>query len=408
LSTEGHFIASCLLLGDRHSEVNLEPNDFQNAILGDVWNFIRSRQTITGADLDAEFPKLRNKIGNVIAQSYIDNDLKKLAATISDAAYRRRLLDGYRKAAELIGGGGSIDNANEYISRIIDKAGNCEAKPLGDFVVEAFSDIQDAQRGKFINYIPSGYTDFDNAFGGLQKDGLIIIAGRPSMGKSAIAACFANKAHGPVLFESLEMTGKQLAMRYFASEANVDLQDMMKGKLEGNEWRTLADVMPRLMDKKIHISEHPYKSVSQIIAEAKRFKRIHGLSLLIIDYLTLLELPESYSKNESVSQATRMLKCAAKEIGCPIILLSQLNRDLEKRQSKKPIMADLRDSGAVEQDADQIIFPFRPEVYDEEDASLKGLALIEMAKNRNGKTGTIKMTWVAKSATFKERQYGDF
>ena len=273
---------------------------------------------------------------------------------------------------------------------------------------EAYRNIMDASEGKAINFIKTGLYDFDDKIGGLQKDGLVIVAGRPSMGKTSFAASVVRNVgkNHPVLMISMEMSGSQMAMRFLAAEKNVDLQLMMQGKLEDGVARGMAAASASLQSANIWVNEKTSRTVADVAAEARRFKRKHGdVGLIVIDYLTLLKMPAAANQVLAVGELSRAFKVLAGDLKCPVMLLSQLNRSLESRTDKRPMMSDLRDSGAIEQDADQIIFPFREEVYNKTKDN-EGMAEILVSKNRNGKTGTFKMLWMAKSATFKDMDKG--
>lgn len=404
-------IGAAILGADRHGGIDLEPTDFENDLFARVWAHIRDVRQIDVVDLEAKFLGDRAAIGDAVASVPTAAGLEKAAARVRELADRRRFIGNLRQAAKMVQEGGAIDDARHLILSIEDRSTG-EARPLSDHLVEAYHDIERAQtHGEQINFVASGFAEFDAAFGGLQRDGLIIVAGRPSMGKSSFAASLARDAgrRGSVLMISMEMTGRQLAHRFFASEAEVDLQRMAQGKLSTEDWRRLAQVTSSLSESGIHINDKPSRSVTDVVAEGTRFKRKHpDMQLLVVDYLGLLDLPDAQTKADAIGNATRAMKRLAGEIGCPVVLLAQLNRKLEDRANKQPTMADLRDSGSVEQDADQIIFPFRPEVYNEDKPELKGLAIIIMAKNRNGVTGKVQMRWHAPSATFKSGDCGGF
>jgi len=404
---EQAIIGLAILQGKTHNEVALEPAEFESAFLGSVWKRIREMQTVDVVALESEFFDRRRELTEAAANTPTSANMEKLAKRIKDAANTRRAMAAMVKTHDMLKRGGSkaMVEAKNIMLLALDNVGeDGGSKPLSHFLIPAYQATERAQTdGENINFVPTGFVAFDAEFGGLQIGGLIVVAGRPGMGKTAFVLVLLRNAakHAPVLIISMEMSGQQLAMRFYAAEAGICMQRMMQGKLSADDWSKLAKATSTLMDVGLHINDRTSRTVADVVAEARLFKRIHGsIGMLVVDYLTLMDMPDGRNKNEAVSEATRRLANLAGELGCPVVLVSQLNRELEKRSDKRPIMADLRDSGAIEQDAHQIIFPFRPEVYDKS-PSFKGVALIHLAKNRNGCTGTVQMEWVAESATFK-------
>jgi len=409
---EKTLIGAAILTGDRHGTIELEPADFESDFFGKVWKWMRTVREIDTSTLESEFFDQRNDLSDAAGVAAFSTNMEKVAGRIREAAHRRRLLSQLVKAHGLIESGDSIAEVSAMVAKTFDDVRTCDGwKPLMDYLVPAYSEIEKAQTtGESSMFVPSGFVDFDKQFGGIQRGGLIVVAGRPAMGKSAFASAMARKAaeKNPVLMVSMEMSGSQIATRFYASESGVSLGKLTGGGMGAGDFERLVQAQARLGGIGIHINDKRCRSVADVCAEARRFKRVHGdVGMVVVDYLTLMSLPDGYSKNDQVAETTRMLTTLAGEIDAPIVLLSQLNRELEKRANKRPQMSDLRDSGAIEQDAHQIIFPFRPEVY-EKKAEYEGLALIEMAKNRNGATGTIQMTWVADQTAFRDFAGGSF
>lgn len=255
---------------------------------------------------------------------------------------------------------------------------------------------------------PTGFVDLDNQTGGMGNGDLIVVAGRPSMGKTAfvmnIAEYVALKQKKPVGIFSLEMPSEALAARLLTSHARVNNFKFRKGAINDNEWVRLSDSMGALDDMPIHIDETGAISPTEVRARARRLSReCGGLGLVIIDYLQLMDVDAlGDSRADSVGRASRDMKHLAKELGCPVMLLSQLNRSVEQRPNKRPNMADLRDSGAIEQDADVILFIYRDEVYNT-DSPDKGTAEINIAKQRNGPIGTVRVTWIGEIMRFENQ-----
>jgi len=405
---EQALIGAAIIIGDGHNGVNLEPAEFSDPFFGAVWKFIQTMQTVDAVALESEFFNERQRLIDAttnLPTMAASVNMKKIAGRIRNAALRRSMAKAVADAKQMLQRGAPLSEVVDCVARVTDGTASGGWKPLSDHLITGYKALEQAQvDGKSVCFVPSGFICFDQEFIGLQIGGLIIVAGRPGMGKTSFAAILARNAaeRAPVLIISMEMSGLQLAMRYYASEAGVSLSRMMQGKLNREDWSKLAAATEKLMTTGIHINDKTSRTVGDVVAEARRFKRLHGtIGMIVVDYLTLLDMPGGHNRNDAISETTRRLATLAGELECPVVLLSQLNRELEKRTDKRPIMADLRDSGAIEQDAHQIIFPFRPEVYDK-NPQMKGVALINLAKNRNGKTGTIRMEWDAESATFRD------
>ena len=249
--------------------------------------------------------------------------------------------------------------------------------------------------------IRSGFYDLDKMTSGFQRSDLVIVAGRPSMGKTSLATDFsrAMAKQGPGLFLSLEMSSDQLADRNTAAVARVDLQKIRSGKLDKEELARIAAAQSELARMPILVDDEPSMDVGKI--HLKLIKNVfrNKIRWMIVDYLQLIE-SEGRSRDEEVSKITRKLKQYAKEFNMPIIALSQLNRQCEARSDKKPLLSDLRESGAIEQDADLIMFVWRGEHYWPEDENLKGTAEILIRKHRNGPTGTVTLAWLGQYSSF--------
>ncbi len=261
-----------------------------------------------------------------------------------------------------------------------------------------------------ITGVPSGFTELDNLSGGFQKSDLIIVAGRPSQGKTALVLSIARNAsvlHSvPVGFFSLEMSTQQLVMRMICAEARVDAHSVRTGRLPEDEWRKLSTSVGRLYKAKIFIDDTPALGVLELRAKARRLKAEHNIGLIVLDYLQLMQGPRNVqSREQEISTISRSLKALAKELGIPVVALSQLNRAVEARSDKRPVLADLRESGAIEQDADVVLFVHRPEMFgiekDEHGEPTEGIAEIIVGKQRNGPTGKVKLAFVKQYARFE-------
>jgi replicative DNA helicase len=279
------------------------------------------------------------------------------------------------------------------------KADYLEIEPLLRSVVARIDELYNRQGGSDITGIATGFIDLDKQTSGLQKGDLVIVAGRPSMGKTAFALNIAENvalAEGlPVVVFSMEMSGEQLASRLLGSVGRVDQGRMRTGKLQDDEWPRVTDAIARLSNTQILIDETGSLSSLELRTRARRIARNFGgtLGLVVIDYLQLMSGSGSENRATEISEISRSLKSLAKELQCPVVALSQLNRGLEQRPNKRPIMSDLRESGAIEQDADLIMFIYRDEVYHPDTTTDKGMAEIIIGKQRNGPIGTVRLSW---------------
>ncbi|MDD2319806.1 MAG: replicative DNA helicase [Geobacteraceae bacterium] len=256
--------------------------------------------------------------------------------------------------------------------------------------------------------VPTGFIDLDLKTAGFQPGDLIIIAGRPSMGKTAFAlniaqysAIHAEPRHSVVIF-SLEMSKEQLVTRLLCSESRVDASRLRTGHLVDGDWDKIMRGADKLFEAKIFIDDTPAISVMEMRAKARRLKAEHGVGMIVVDYLQLMRGGSSpESRQQEISEISRSLKALAKELSVPVVALSQLNRGLENRTDKRPIMSDLRESGAIEQDADVIMFVYRDEVYNKENPDVKGKAEIIIGKQRNGPIGTVDLTFLGEFTRFE-------
>jgi len=255
--------------------------------------------------------------------------------------------------------------------------------------------------------VATGFTDLDEMTTGLQAGDLVIVAGRPAMGKTSFALNVAENValdlKLPVLVFSMEMGGTQLGLRLLGSVSKVDAQKLRTGRLDTQDWDRLGVALGKLNEAPILIDESAALNPLELRSRARRkWREYGGLGLIVVDYIQLMVAAEGGVENRAteLSEISRGLKAMAKELKCPVIALSQLNRSLEQRPNKRPVMSDLRESGAIEQDADLIIFIYRDEVYDENSPD-KGMAEIIVGKQRNGPIGTVKLTFLGKHTRFE-------
>ena len=253
--------------------------------------------------------------------------------------------------------------------------------------------------------VPSGIIDLDKLTAGFQKGDLVIIAGRPSMGKTALALTIARNAaiennSGTAIF-SLEMSSDQLGQRLLTSEARVDNSHVRRGSLPSGKWKNINIASGKLAQAPLYIDDTPALSILDLRSRARRLKRERNIEMIIVDYLQLMQGPKnSENRQNEISQITQSLKALAKELDIPVVALSQLSRAVEQRTKKEPQLSDLRESGAIEQDADVVIFLYRPSVYDKDDESVKGMAYLIVAKQRNGPTGRVTASFIDTYARF--------
>jgi replicative DNA helicase len=298
-----------------------------------------------------------------------------------------------------------VDKAEQMIFQIAEDKVRQGFQYVGDVAHRRLEQIEQmAGRPEMITGVPTGFTDFDRMTSGLQRQELIVIAGRPSTGKTALAlnmAQYASKNANVVGIFSLEMSAPQLVSRLLCSEARVDAHRLRTGYLNREEWARLADGLRRLCETKVYIDDTPGVGVLEMRAKSRRLKAEHGLDLLIIDYLQLMAgRGRIESRQQEVSQISRDLKILAKELDVPVIALSQLSRAPEQRSEHKPQLSDLRESGAIEQDSDVVCFIYREELYNPTDEN-QGKAELIVGKQRNGPTGTIELAFLKEFTRFE-------
>ncbi|MCF6317810.1 MAG: replicative DNA helicase [Proteobacteria bacterium] len=282
------------------------------------------------------------------------------------------------------------------------KSGFQDIKTLLRQAVETMEEMSESDGS--MTGIPTGFTDFDKKTSGLQKSDLIIIAGRPAMGKTSFAMNIVERAaiqhDASVAIFSMEMSSVQLVMRMISSLSRINSGKLKSGNLQDHEWPRIAQQQSLMASSKIFIDDTPALSPMEIRARCRRLQRQHGLDLVVIDYLQLMQVKGSENRVNEISEISRSLKALAKELDIPVIALSQLNRALEQRPNKRPVMSDLRESGAIEQDADLIVFIYRDEVYNE-DSMHKGKAEIILGKHRHGSTGMVPLTFLGEYTRFE-------
>lgn len=326
------------------------------------------------------------------------------ARIIHDKALLRKLIQTANEITALCYGGGKnveeiLDQTEAAIFAVTESRIRTSYSPLKDIVKKSIENIERFQEYReMVTGVASHYTDLDKLTAGFQPSDLIIIAARPSMGKTALALSIARNVAMvggiPVGVFSLEMSKEQLAMRLLCAEARVDSHKIRTGFLSQQECVKMLNAAGKFMDTPMYIDDTPAISVLELRAKARRMKADRGLGLVVVDYLQLMQGRQGVERREQeISDISRSLKGLAKELNVPVIALSQLNRKVEERNQKRPLLSDLRESGAIEQDADVIAFIYRDEVYNR-DSPDKGIAEIEISKHRNGPIGRVKLKYI--------------
>jgi len=353
-------------------------------------------------------------LGELVRETPSAANIKAYAEIVRERSILRQLIEvgtriadsGYstegRESKEL------LDHAETAVFKIAEqgsrgKQGMQSIKSLLAAAVDRIDTLY--QQDDPLTGVPTGFTDFDEATSGMQSSDLVIVAGRPSMGKTTFAMNIAENAaikhKKPVAVFSMEMSGEQLAMRLMSSLGRIDQTRIRTGKLDDDDWHRLTSSMGILAEAPLFIDDTPALSPTELRARARRMAREHGLGMIVIDYLQLMQSSSAGdNRTAEISEISRSLKALAKELKVPVVALSQLNRSLEQRPNKRPVMSDLRESGAIEQDADVIVFIYRDEVYNPETTD-KGVAEIIISKQRNGPIGTTRLTFLGQYTRFE-------
>ena len=387
--------------------LSLEDNPFDVITLGEWLDNRQELEKVGGmgylSNLVQNTPSAANidAYARVVRQKSVLRELINAASTITESAFRTE----GRSQEELLG------EAESLVFKIAEREerGTKTYEGMKGLLDSALHRVQELfENGGKPTGVQTGFHKLDDMINGLQPSDLVIVAGRPSMGKTAfamnIARSAAIKQHVPVVIFSMEMPKEQIAMRMLASLARVDQKKISTGKVAAADWPRLTSAV-QLLDENVNlfIDDTPALNPNEIRSRCRRLKRDQGLGLVVIDYLQLMQVSRATENRATeIAEISRSLKALAREIGCPIIALSQLNRALELRQDKTPMMSDLRESGAIEQDADLIMFIYREEVYDEE-TEKKGLADIIIGKHRNGPTGKVELRFRGEHTNFENK-----
>ncbi len=427
LDAERAVLGSCLLDKDAAIYVieTLRKDDFYDAIHQLAYDII-SEMVQKDKAVDPltfiEEAKKRGLFDKLGGQSFVASLIDAVPTTanveyhariVRDKSVHRKMIQvgtyitklGYAEEAEIEE---VLDEAERAVFDVATRGNLVVFKALGEVLKSSFKELEDRFfGGSVVTGLPTGYIDLDRITGGLQGGSLIILAARPSMGKTALALNIAQyvaiKQETPVLIFSLEMSAEQLSHRLLASEAKVNIHDMRTGALPRGTWDILANAAGMLSEAPIYIDDSSFLSTLDLRARARRFKAQHPkLGLIIVDYLQLMNLSRRVeNKQQEVAEISKALKGVARELNVPVIALSQLSRAVEQRQDKKPQLADLRDSGAIEQDADLVIFLYRKGYYEPDKEDGQDVADLIIAKHRNGPTGTVQLLFVKEYTRFE-------
>ncbi len=372
-----------------------------------VGDYLKGRnelEEVGGAAYLAELSERVPTAANVAQYARIVKDkavLRALITTMNDISVRSFQAPGDVEAF--------LDEAEQSVYEIAERKTRPSFFKVRDIVIESMKAVEQLyDKRELVTGVPSGFLDLDKKTAGLQPGDLVIVAGRPSMGKTALALNIAQYAaqeagHGVAIF-SLEMGKEQLVFRMLCSEAHVDQSKVRAGFAAERDYPKLAIAADRLSEAPIFIDDTPGLGILELRAKARRLSRERdvNLGMVIVDYLQLMKGPPTDSREQEISAISRSLKALAKELGVPVIALSQLNRQVEQRADKRPVMADLRESGAIEQDADVIMFLYRDWVYNPKNADERDAELI-IGKQRNGPTGTVPLAFFAEYTRFENR-----
>ena len=409
-------------------EVQLAPEDFYKPSHGHIYEAITSLYSqgepadpVTVAEELSRAGLLEAMGGPAVlislqAETPAISNAGRYAHIVQEHALLRRLIGvageiaeiGYSRPDDVVT---AVDRAESLVFDVAQHRVADTMAPLRD-LLEAHLDHIEAlyERNEAITGVPTGFVDLDHQLSGLQPANLVIVGGRPGTGKTAFAlgvgAHAAVESRLPVLVFSMEMSHRELTQRLLCSEARVDSARMRNGRLLESDWPKISHAVGRLAEAPLFIDDNPHLTVMEIRAKARRLKSRHGLGLVVVDYLQLMTGRSSAENRQvEVSEISRGLKILARELEVPVVALSQLSRSLETRADKRPVLADLRESGSLEQDADVVIFIYRDEVYNR-DSPDRGTAEIIVAKHRNGPTGVTNLAFIDRYTRFANMAKG--
>ena len=401
----------------------LKPNDFyredNKTIYEAILNLYSRSEPVDIITVRAELESM-GKLDNVGGLEYLAELPEKVPTTANASKYikiveeKSTLRNLIKTANEIIELGYNptedvddiMEGAEKKIFNIMQDKEQKSYSPLKDVLVESFTKLEELyNRKQHITGVPSGFTDLDYRTAGFHGSELILIAARPAMGKTAFALNIASnaalRANVPVAVFSLEMSKEQLVNRILSSESMVDSNKIRTGKLEEDDWAKLAETIGPLSEGEMYIDDTPGISITEIRAKCRKLKIEKNIGLVVIDYLQLIQGTgkRNGSREQEISEISRSLKILAKELDVPVIALSQLSRAAEQRPDHRPMLSDLRESGAIEQDADIVMFLYRDDYYNQ-DSEKKNIAEVIIAKHRGGSTGTVELLWLGSYTKF--------
>ncbi|MBR1617016.1 replicative DNA helicase [bacterium] len=427
LDAEGAVLGSILINPDSMNRVVeiLEADFFyspQNKMIYEaIFALYNQNKPIDGLSL-AEYFKARGQLeeiggieylGELGLDTVLSSNIEYYAQIIKENALKRKLINAGQIIIEEVfknpEAATSLEVAEKTIFEIAQQKTSQDVQPITNLLMETVDQLEYRcnNKGSYTG-VPSGYYDLDAMLAGFQKSDLIILAARPSMGKTAFALNIAENIgidqKVPVLVFSLEMAASQLTQRILCSQAEINSQRARTGELNAQEWDKIAQCLNTLHDAPILIDDSTGITISDIRAKARRVKtKYPDLGIIIIDYLQLIEDKSTTDRFQAISSISRGLKSLARELSVPVIALSQLSRKVEERTTKVPMLSDLRESGAIEQDADVVMFVHREEYYDKENPEFKNKAQIVIAKQRNGPVGNVDLLFFGSYTKFKNK-----
>ena len=420
LEAEESVLGACLLSREAMANVleAVKPDDFYKPAHTEIFNAmleLYGRGEPVDAVTLAEELRRRGTLESLGGKPYIFTLVQTVptagsaihyARIVEENALLRRLIDAAHNISEVAYSvpedvEAAIDYSEDLIYKVSQRRDSQDFEPLRDLLTENMEAVEKLyEQGENVTGLPTGFADLDNITAGLQSSNLVIIAARPAMGKSALALTIAQNVavdqRVPVVIFSLEMSKHELVQRLMCSEARVDSSRLRRGKLQDSDWPKISHALGRLAEAPIFIDDSASVTIMEMRAKCRRLKAKHGLGLVIVDYLQLMQ-PSSRIRGDNrvqeIGDISRSLKILARELDLPVIAVSQLSRNVEHRTDKRPMLADLRDSGSIEQDADIVMFIYRDEVYDP-NSTQKGLAEVIIAKHRSGPIGKVDLAFL--------------
>lgn len=374
-------------------------------------DLITLQERLKEKDVPAEIASLEF-VRDLVTAVPTSANVKYYAEIVADKAMMRRLIKLNEEIANTCYAGKEsleavLEKTEKSVFDLLQRRNTGEYVPIKQVVLNALEKIEKASKSKgTVTGIPTGFIDLDYKLSGLQPSDLVLVAARPSMGKTAfvlnIAQYMAFKKDKCVAIFSLEMSKEQLVNRLFSLESQVDAQALRTGNMKDSDWEKLIEGAGIIGKSKMIIDDTPGISVSELRSKCRKYKLEHGLDIIIIDYLQLMTGSvgkSSESRQQEISEISRSLKGLARELNVPVVALSQLSRAVESRPDKRPMLSDLRESGAIEQDADVVMFIYRDDYYNH-DSPDKGISEIIIAKQRNGPIGTVQLAWLPEYTKF--------